>query len=68
MFECPIDRAIRRLGMLLRFLVVIFGVFLANQLLYAFMITSVLVIFGIYISVPLILLVVFCLVDNHLHG
>lgn len=68
MSECPIDRVIRRLGMLLHFLLVIFGVCLADQLLYRFMITSVVGILGIYIAVPLILLVVFCLVDNHLHG
>lgn len=65
MFEFPFDRTIRRLEMLLHFLVVIFGVCLADQLLYRFMITSVVGIFGIYIAVPLILLAVFCLVDNH---
>lgn len=59
MFEFPFDRIIRRLEMLLHCLVVIFGVCLADQLLYRFMFTSVVGIFGIYIAVPLILLAVF---------
>lgn len=68
MFEFSIDRVIRRLEMLLHFFVVIFGVCLADQLLYRFIITSVVGILGTYIAVPLILLAVFCLVDNHLHS